>query len=43
MNPTTLSKNIEMIENAGFTTHDIFFKYNNFVGLVAIKETNNDR
>lgn len=38
MNPTTLSKNIEMIENAGFSTNDIFFKYNNFVGLVAIKE-----
>lgn len=38
MNPLTLSKNIEMIENAGFSTYDIFLKCNNFVGILAVKE-----
>lgn len=37
MRPYTLKENIEMLDNAGFKDIDTFFKWNNFVGLVAIK------
>lgn len=37
MKPYTVSENIHMLENAGFKDIDIFFKWNNFVGFVAIK------
>lgn len=33
----TLSDNIKLLQNAGFNTIDIFMKYNNFVGIIAIK------
>jgi len=32
-----LSKTIALIEKAGFKTVDVFFKWNNFAGLVALK------
>lgn len=38
MKPLTLDKNIEALKNAGFSTYDIFLKYNNFVGILAVKE-----
>lgn len=38
MKPLTLDKNIEIIQNAGFSTYDIFLKYNNFIGILAVKE-----
>jgi tRNA (cmo5U34)-methyltransferase len=37
MKPYTVSENIEMLEFAGFKDTDIFFKWNNFVGFIAIK------
>jgi tRNA (cmo5U34)-methyltransferase len=37
MKPYTVDENIEILENAGFRDIDIFFKWNNFVGFVAIK------
>lgn len=37
MKPFTVDENIEMLEIAGFKDIDIFFKWNNFVGFVAIK------
>lgn len=37
MKPYTVNENIEMLELAGFKDIDIFFKWNNFVGFVAIK------
>ncbi|MGG0667873.1 methyltransferase domain-containing protein [Lederbergia citrisecunda] len=37
MRPYTLKENIEMLDNAGFKDIDTFFKWNNFVGFVAIK------
>lgn len=33
----TLEENLKIIKNAGFTDVDIFMKYNNFVGIIAIK------
>ncbi|MCC0705112.1 methyltransferase domain-containing protein [Clostridioides sp. ES-S-0049-02] len=33
----TLEENIKLIKNAGFNKIDIFQKYNNFVGILAIK------
>lgn len=33
----TLEENLNIIKNAGFTDVDIFMKYNNFVGIIAIK------
>lgn len=33
----TLDENLEIIRNAGFKNIDIFMKYNNFVGIIAIK------
>jgi tRNA (cmo5U34)-methyltransferase len=35
--PWKLSKTIALIEKAGFKTVDVFFKWNNFAGLVALK------
>lgn len=37
MKPYTVNENLEMLSNAGFRDTDIFFKWNNFVGFVAIK------
>lgn len=37
MKPYTVNENIEMLEIAGFKDIYIFFKWNNFVGFVAIK------
>lgn len=37
MKPYTVEENLEMLNNAGFKDIDIFFKWNNFVGFVAIK------
>ncbi|EBQ2131325.1 methyltransferase domain-containing protein, partial [Salmonella enterica] len=35
--PLTLSENIKMLEEAGFIIIDVFMKWYNFVGIVAIK------
>lgn len=37
MKPTTLEANILMLQEVGFKKIDIFFKYNNFVGIIAVK------
>lgn len=37
MKPYTVSENLEMLTIAGFKDIDTFFKWNNFVGFVAIK------
>jgi len=37
MKPYTLDENYELLHNAGFKDIDTFFKWNNFVGLIAIK------
>lgn len=37
MKPYTVDENVEMLRNAGFKDIDIFFKWNNFVGFIAIK------
>lgn len=37
LRPNSLTENIKMLENAGFDNIDIFFKWNNFAGLIAIK------
>lgn len=37
MKPYTVDENVEMLNNAGFKDIDIFFKWNNFVGFIAIK------
>jgi tRNA (cmo5U34)-methyltransferase len=37
MKPYTVDENMELLHNAGFKDMDIFFKWNNFVGFVAIK------
>ena len=37
MKPLTLQDNIQILNNAGFNKIDVFMKYNNFVGLLAIK------
>ena len=33
----TLEENIQIFKNAGFKDIDIFLKYNNFVGIIALK------
>ena len=33
----TLDENIQIFKNAGFKDIDIFLKYNNFVGIIALK------
>jgi len=35
--PLKLSKTMKLIREAGFTAVDIFFKWNNFAGLIALK------
>ena len=35
--PLKLSKTITLVREAGFTAVDIFFKWNNFAGLIALK------
>lgn len=37
MKPYTVNENMELLHNAGFKDTDVFFKWNNFIGLVAIK------
>lgn len=37
MKPLTLEANITMLENAGFSHVEVFMKYNNFVGIIAVK------
>lgn len=37
LKPYTVDENIELLQNAGFKDIDVFFKWNNFVGFVAIK------
>lgn len=37
MKPYTVNENIEMLEVAGFKDVDTFFKWNNFVGFIAMK------
>lgn len=37
MRPITLEENIKMLESVGFKDTDVFFKWNNFVGIVGIK------
>lgn len=37
MKPVTLSENEAMLRAAGFTTFEVFWRYNNFLALVAIK------
>lgn len=37
MSPNTVQENISMLEGAGFKDVDIFFKWCNFVGFIAIK------
>jgi len=35
--PLTLTNNLDMIKLSGFNTMDVFFKWCNFVGIIAIK------
>jgi|TARA_B100000745_G_scaffold43906_1_gene26558 tRNA (cmo5U34)-methyltransferase len=35
--PLKLSKTMTLVRNAGFNAVDIFFKWNNFAGLIALK------
>lgn len=37
MKPITLNDNVKILKNAGFKKVDIFMKYNNFAGILAIK------
>jgi len=37
MKPYTVDENIKLLKNAGFKDIDKFFKWNNFVGFIAIK------
>ena len=37
MKPLTLEANTTMLENAGFSHVEVFMKYNNFVGIIAVK------
>ena len=37
MKPLTLEENINNLKEVGFNKIDIFMKYNNFVGIIAIK------
>ncbi len=37
LNPLTLDQNLELLDQAGFSDVEIFFKWYNFVGLVAVK------
>ena len=35
--PWTVEQNRELIRSAGFSTVDLFFKWNNFAGFIALK------
>ena len=35
--PLKLNKTMTLVHEAGFTAVDIFFKWNNFAGLIALK------
>ena len=35
--PWTVEQNSELIRSAGFSTVDLFFKWNNFAGFIALK------
>lgn len=37
MFPLTMEQNIDMLKIAGFSIVEVFMKYNNFVGIIAIK------
>ncbi|AKO95007.2 hypothetical protein BEH_07920 [Priestia filamentosa] len=37
LKPYTVQENIHMLESAGFTKIDTFFKWNNFVGILCVK------
>jgi len=37
LRPNTFAENLQMLTTAGFENTDVFFKWNNFVGIVAIK------
>lgn len=37
MKPLTLETNIKMLEETGFSHVEVFMKYNNFAGIIAIK------
>lgn len=37
MKPLTLNENINILKEVGFLEYEIFLKYNNFVGIMAIK------
>ena len=37
MKPITLEENISMLQQGGFKTIEVFMKFNNFVGIIAIK------
>lgn len=37
MKPMTMEENLTLLKEVGFKKTDIFFKYNNFVGIMAIK------
>ncbi len=38
LNPLTDIQNIKLLKDAGFCTVELFFKYNNFAGFLAIKK-----
>lgn len=37
MKPLTLDENLNILKEVGFSEYEIFLKYNNFVGIMAIK------
>ena len=37
MKPITLEENINMLQEVGFKTIEVFMKYNNFVGIIAVR------
>lgn len=37
MKPLTLEENINILKESGFSEYEVFLKYNNFVGIMAIK------
>lgn len=38
LKPNTLQANLDILESAGFGSSDVFFKWGNFVGIIAIKQ-----
>lgn len=38
LKPLSVDENIALLQDAGYTTTDIFFKWLNFVGIIAIKD-----